>query len=77
MGKQYSFNFCVESQMFVDPSSLEPVELGTRSFPFKSLALPFKVLFHQSDKQRNYEILLKSFKNHYLESEFEPLIILD
>ncbi|CDW73872.1 UNKNOWN [Stylonychia lemnae] len=53
-------NECEASRMFVDPSSNKYLELGTRSYPFKSMISALVELFNylQADK-KSYEILIK------------------
>ena len=54
-----SFNY------YVDPSSTQIIELGTRAFPFKNIGLPFvEILNYHSHSTNNITVFIKENTKH-------------
>eukprot|EP00350_Pseudokeronopsis_sp_OXSARD2_P009656 CAMPEP_0170566544 /NCGR_PEP_ID=MMETSP0211-20121228/79909_1 /TAXON_ID=311385 /ORGANISM="Pseudokeronopsis sp., Strain OXSARD2" /LENGTH=219 /DNA_ID=CAMNT_0010887755 /DNA_START=153 /DNA_END=812 /DNA_ORIENTATION=- len=43
-GKQIEFSYCRETEIFIDPTSEEDIEVGTLAYPFKTLIYPTREL---------------------------------
>lgn len=67
----------MENSIYVDPDSSEPIELGTRKFPFKSLIWAIRTIFHNHDLLQNYEIYLNANSPHFINSKVEPIFIFE
>ena len=72
-----NFKFCMANEYFVDPNSVEPIQLGTKQFPFKDLIWPIKLIFHQKDEDEEYRIFLHVGSQHYINSKLEPILIFE
>ena len=67
--------FCRGFDYYVDPTSTAVVELGTKQFPYKSLALVFvEMLNYHSNTARTINIYLKENTESYVDLGFNYII---
>ena len=58
---------CRHFNYYVDPESTEIIELGTKAYPFKNIALPFvEILNYFSHSDKNITVFVKEYTNNML-----------
>lgn len=66
---------CRDFNYYVDPSSSEIIELGTKAYPYKSIGLPFvEILNYHSHSDRTIHVYLKENEDHQMLSETTYII---
>ena len=43
---QFQLKICRNGEYYIDPSSTEIIELGTKKFPYKALIWPIREIYH-------------------------------
>lgn len=67
--------YCRGLNYYVNPDSIEVVELGSQKFPYKSLSLPFvEILNYFSHKAVTVNIYVKENTTNYLLQSFNYVI---
>ena len=62
-----NFKLCRPTDYYVDPDSSEIIELGTKKYPYKNIALVFiEILNFHSNSNRSISIFLKEFTTSYV-----------
>ncbi|CDW86055.1 UNKNOWN [Stylonychia lemnae] len=73
-----SFKYCRQRKIFVDPTSISYLELGTQQYPYKTIRLPLIELFNYLPGQtQSYQIMQKGNTTDYIQTLFNQQLVLN